>query len=92
VQLAALGGLRAGAAGAAAEMAGIGAREVERGDLLERVLEIRRRQIARVIVRRVDVGDVFGEDALALLMSLHARAQHRKDRDIGNRHRRPTLG
>jgi len=45
-------------------------------DTLCSAREIRRRQIARAVIRCVGIGDVLGEHALALLMPLHAGAQH----------------
>ncbi len=73
-----------------AKVAGIDARERERGGL-QGVLESRRRQIARVVIGRIGVGDVLGEHALAFLMPLHPGAQHRENRNIGNRHQRALV-
>src|SRR4029077_20476852 len=68
-------------------------RNMERAGAIERkrcdphfMREIRRRQVAGAVVRRVGIGDVFRQNALALLMPLHALAQHRQDRNIGDRH------
>ena len=38
------------------------------------------------------IGDILRQESLALLVPLHARAQHREDRNIGNRHRLAPLG
>jgi hypothetical protein len=38
------------------------------------------------VIRGIGIGDILGEEAFALLVPLHSRAQHRQDRNIGNRH------
>jgi len=73
------------------QMAGIGPRHGER-DALQRARKIRRRQVPRTVTRCFGVGDVLREHALALLVPLHARLQHRENRKIGNRHRPPLFG
>jgi len=47
---------------------------------------IMRLQVARPEMRRVGVGDILGQDALTLLVPLHAGPQHREDREVGNSH------
>jgi len=50
--------------------------------LLDLPAEIERRQVARPVARSVRIRDVFGKQALAFLVPVHAGAQHRKDRQI----------
>src|SRR5665213_718670 len=52
------------------------------------VVEFRFDQVARLEIRCVRVGDIFGKDALALLVPLHLGAQHGQDRKIADGHRR----
>ena len=82
--VAVLGELRAAGA-ASGEVVGGGAREIER-NRSQSVAEIGRNEVAGAVVRGVGVGDILGENALALLMPLHSGAQHRQDRNIGDRH------
>jgi hypothetical protein len=52
----------------------------------------RRRDVARPVIGRVGVGDVLGQNALGVPDATACGAQHRKDRDIGDRHWvRPSL-
>jgi hypothetical protein len=50
----------------------------------QRTVEIRRREVAGAVVRGVGIGDILGEEALALLMPLHSacaastRSEYRK--------------
>jgi transcription-repair coupling factor (superfamily II helicase) len=69
----------------------VGAGQREPGRRLgRRFVECQRCQVARAEVRRVGVGDIFREQALALLVPLHTGAQHGKDRDVGNGHESPA--
>ena len=54
---------------------------------LRLAIELRLAQIARPKRRRVGIGDVFRKQALAFLMPVHLRAQHRQNRNVGYRHR-----
>ena len=54
-------------------------------------VELRLDQIARPEIRRVGIGDVFGEHALALLVPLHLGAERRQNRKIVDSHRIGTL-
>jgi len=63
-----------------------GQRELKLPARLNLAAEIERREVARPVARCVSIGDVFGKQPLALLVPVHPRAQHRKDRQIGDRH------
>jgi len=69
---------RAGAAHPG-DVAGLRARKADRG-APQRTAENRRREAAGAVVRGGGIGDILGEQAMALLMPLHSRAQHRQDR------------
>jgi len=58
-------------------------RKVDRG-APQGTVEIRRCEVAGAVIRDIGMGDILGEEALALLMPLHSRAQHRRDRNIGS--------
>jgi hypothetical protein len=49
-------------------------------------LEARRRQIARLELRRIRIGDIFREQTLTFLMPLHFGAEHVEDRQSGDGH------
>jgi hypothetical protein len=51
-------------------------RKVDRG-APQGTVEIRRCEVAGAVIRDIGTGDILGEEALALLMPLHSRAQHR---------------
>ena len=56
------------------------------GGVAERLLEIQRLQVARDIAGRVGIGDVLGQNILALMQPVHALAQHGQKRYIGQIH------
>src|SRR5712691_5625804 len=57
-----------------------------------RLVEIRHREITRLEIRGIGVGDVLCQQLLAFLMPLHLGPQHREDRNLRNRHRCPRSG
>ena len=87
--LAAVAVERLGSTGGA-DMAGAGAHHRQRAESAADgrpcPVEFRLDQVARLEVRRIGVGNVFGEHPLALLMPLHLGAQRRQDRKIVDGH------
>jgi hypothetical protein len=79
--------LRTAVTGKSGEMAAVGLRHAERRVLSQhRPFDIRRHEVARPNFRHVGIGDIVGQDLLAFLVPLHPGAQHRKERDVVDRH------
>ena len=71
-----------------AEMVGAGRAHVDLGGLAaNELVERERLEVARPIARRVGVGDVLRQHALALVQPVHARGQHVEDLELGQIHR-----
>src|SRR3977135_2948152 len=77
---------KAGRAAEALEVARIGPRQLQRGRTRRGQREFRLVEILRPEIRRVGIGDVLRQNLLTLLMPLHAGAEHREDRYVGNGH------
>jgi hypothetical protein len=72
-------------------VADLGALEPDRCHRRRRPVELQWRQIARPVVWRIGIGDVFRQETLALLMPLHPGAQHREQRQVGDGHAQGLL-
>src|SRR3569833_631505 len=68
------------------EVPRFGAFEPDRRQHRPRSVKLQRGKVARPKVRRVGIGDVFGQQPLTLLMPLHPGAQHGKQRQVGDGH------